>query len=94
MFDIVFLTECKQATEITVEIDTGLPVERSVWVAKLNLGTQAAAYLMKKHLSNSFQGSIERAHRLAYQQGYKDGRGKKRKKTYFRTSFTKDNPAI
>ena len=46
-------------------------------------GTTLHARLLRDHLRKVISDAMEQARRRAYDQGYADGRGHKRRKTYF-----------
>jgi len=83
----------KDCREVKVKVFTELPIEESLIPFSFNAGDQYSAYLLAKYLQDQLEKAIENAHQLAYEQGWKDGKSKKRKKTYFRNSFTKGDPA-
>jgi len=68
-----------------VELD--LPIKNPSFLWSWAAGSEDRAYLLAREMRGQFQAAVERAHRLAYKQGYKDGRGKKRKKTKFSWLF-------
>ena len=70
-------------TEVQMTVELDLPIENPSFLWTWAAGSNDRAYLLAREMRNQFQAAVERAHRLAYEQGYKDGRGKKRKKTKF-----------
>lgn len=91
MFDISFSRNGdEKCTQVITKIATDLNVEKSLLYFTFECGHQYAAELLRLHLEKTYHDSIQTAHRAAYEQGYKDGRGKKRKKTLFYRSFQKD----
>ena len=91
MFDISFSRNGdRKCTQVVAKIATDLNVEKSTLCFEWECGTQYAAELLRIHLEKKYHDLIEAAHRTAYEQGYKDGRGRKRKKTWFSHCFQKD----
>lgn len=88
MFNIKFTRECNQATVLRAEINTDLACEKPVLQFEWNCESQYVVVLLQAHLNKQMWESIERAHRLAYEQGYKDGRSRKKRKTSFGSEFT------
>lgn len=88
MFNIGFTRKNKQAAVVNVIIDTGLDCDRPVLTLYWDCRQQYIAVLLQKYLTKQLKESIKNAHRLAYEQGYKDGRGKKKRKTFFSGIFT------
>lgn len=79
----------KECTQVVARIETDLDVKKSVLEFTWECGTQYAAELLRVHLGEKYHALITAAHRNAYEQGYKDGRGRKRKKTWFSRCFQK-----
>jgi len=93
MFDIEFTRECQQSTEVEAKINMALPVQLPILGFTWETGHQYSAALLQEHLNKQLRLAIENAHRLAYEQGYKDGRGKQRKKRRFTGDFHDNKPA-
>ena len=73
---------------VIIKVDVGLrDVEKSVLPFQFNCGMEFSASLLRSHLETRLGDMIERAHGIAYEQGYKDGRSKRRKLTSFGRSF-------
>jgi flagellar biosynthesis/type III secretory pathway protein FliH len=68
-----------------------LNVEKRVLLFEWECEHQYAAELLRIHLEEKYHNLIQAAYRKAYEQGYKDGRGRKRKKTWFSRYFQKEN---
>ncbi len=81
----------KDCTQVHAEINTDLPVDARVFVMKSERSNQISAELLRKYLENEYHNLIEKAHREAYEQGFKDGRQHKRKRTWFRRHFCEGN---
>lgn len=92
MFSIKFNRNSqKDCTQVTAEIDTGLPVELHIITLRTERSNQISSELLLRHLRNEYHNLIEDAHRKAYEQGFKDGRQRKKKKTWFRRQFCDHN---
>lgn len=88
MFEIDFTKNGQRdCTVVHIKIDLDLPIEQCILDFTWECSTQYAAELLKRHLSAKYLSCIKNAHKKAYLQGYKDGRGKQKKKTYFSDSF-------
>jgi len=88
MFSIKFTRNGqKDCTKINAEIDMDLPVEKRIFVFSVDCDYQYASELLCRHLENEYHNLIENAHREAYEQGFKDGKQHKKKKTWFRGQF-------
>ena len=77
----------KNCTEVQMVVELSLPIDNASFIWKWEAGSSDRAYLLAREMGEQFEAAVERAHRLAYEQGYKDGRGKKRKKTAFARGF-------
>jgi len=79
----------KKCTQVIAAIATDLDIEKSILCFDWECGTQYAAELLRIYLDKKYHDSIKAAHKKAYEEGYKDGRGRKRKKLWFSGDFTK-----
>lgn len=88
MFSIKFTRSGQEdCTQVNCDIDTGLPVEKHIIILSIERGNQISAILLCKHLEEGYHNLIENAHKVAYEQGFKDGKQHKKKKTWFRRNF-------
>ncbi len=90
MFSIDFTRNGdKSCTQVIANIETDLDVELSILTFTWECGEQYAAELLRLYLEREYHDLIEAAHRKSYEEGYRDGKGRKRKKTYFFRNFKK-----
>lgn len=88
MFSIHFTRNGQQdCTQVHIRINMNLPIEKNILVPSWECDSQYAAALLCKHLANEYHNLIEKAHQVAYEQGFKDGKQHKKKKTWFRRNF-------
>lgn len=84
MFEIKAETNGNEdCTEVRIRVSTDLPCERSDILFNFNTAHQYAAQLLVKHIRKELCNSLEEIRKQAYLQGYKDGRGKQKKKGVF-----------
>lgn len=81
----------KECTQVSVRIDTDLPVAEHTIVLETERSNQISAELLLRHLDNEYHNLIEKAHKKAYEQGFKDGQQHKKKKNWFRRNFCDHN---
>lgn len=92
MFSINFTRNGQEdCTQVSVRINTNLPITEHTIVAHSERSNQISAELLLRHLENEYHNLIENAHRVAYEQGFKDGRQHKKKKSWFHRKFVEDN---
>ena len=85
----------KNCQTVYVGVETGLPTETRLLWFTLDCGNAEYAALLEAHLHNRLRKTIERAHQLAYERGWKDAKGKKaRKATGFALYFTDSANAV
>ena len=97
MFSIKFTRNGEEdCTQLSVKVETDLPVEQSIICTTSERSNQISAELLRRHLENEYHNLIHKAHQEAYEQGFKDGRQHKRKKNWFRRHFCdhKQSPCI
>lgn len=73
---------------ISVVLNTGIAVqgkENKTWTVTPTFqdADELSATLLIRHLRKRFHDKIEEVRRESYAEGYKDGRGKKRKEQFF-----------
>lgn len=85
----------KECTEVRCEVDFGtkVPSERCLFRFTWETNDPHYAYLLAIHLEEKFTHLVRKAHRIAYEIGYKDGKNKQRKKTDFSGYLNNDSPA-
>jgi len=83
----------KGCTTVFASVDTNLSAVKERYVHfSMETNNELYAALLVKHLKEEQSRLIKKAHRDAYEQGYKDGRGKKAKKTWFAYYFCLESP--
>lgn len=81
----------KNCKEVFASVDFGSqkPSDECMFQFRFVCNDSHYAYLLARH----FQEQLEQAHRDAYNQGFRDGRQHKRKKTNFVSFFGDNEPA-
>ena len=80
----------KDCTKVFAKIDTGLPTSAHVFPFEWDCVDAEYAALLEAHLQKRLRDTIEQAHRLAYDRGWKDAKSRKAKKaTHFAAYFVK-----
>ena len=79
--------------ECRVNFGTTTPSDLCLFVFKWEATDPHYAYLLANHFQKRLQDKIEKAHRRAYEIGYKDGKGKQKRKTSFDSYLGDGNPA-
>lgn len=84
----------KECTDVYCKVDFGTtaPSNRTVFQFHCATSDPYYAYLLANHFQKRLQDEIEKAHRRAYDIGFKDGKNKQRKKTNFDNYLGDDNP--
>ena len=78
----------KDCTQVFAKIHTGLPTSTPVFPFAWDCEDAEYAVLLVAHLQKRLRNTIERAHRLAYERGWKDAKSKKaRRATDFADYF-------
>lgn len=77
-------------TEVLLKIELDLPIERKLFILKWECERQYAAELLRQYLEKEYCDTIQKAHKDAYEQGWKDAKSKTRKKRNFFKCFRKD----
>lgn len=87
---ITFIEDPDSKTKIVAKIETGYPVE--TWTTSFTFDAPSEFY--RKLLLNNIRSKMDKLiHDIkedAYNKGYKDGRAKKVKRTWFSILFRKD----
>jgi len=95
MFDIQFTRNGdKECTQVIARIETDLDVKKSILEFTWECGTQYAAELLRIYLSKKLGDYLHATTKKAYEEGYKDGKNKQRKKLWFSRNFTKGRVCI
>jgi len=82
-------------TQVVAEIHTGLPTATPIFWFSHQCGNAEYAVLLQRHLFKQLRETVERAHQLAYERGWKDAKGRKaRKATGFAPYFTNNADAV
>ena len=68
---------------LQVKVNTGLPTERPIFIVERNCGAGIEAAALQRILTERLAAMVEEAKRDSYNEGYKDGRGKRGKRTWF-----------
>ena len=93
---ITFSTNGKKEctiVECNVDFGTQEPSNSCIFSFHWSTSDPHYAYLLAKHFQDKFQTAVKEAHRKAYEMGYKDGRGKQKKKTWFANYLGGNHPA-
>ena len=78
------MIEVKRAgTKVRIEVDTGIPVERSVLIFEINEDYEYLAELVREKIQDRIGKVMERARREAYEEGWEDAKAKRRKQEWF-----------
>ena len=85
----------KECTDVLCNVSFGThePSDKSMFSFTWRTNDPHYAYLLAKHFQQKFQSLVKEAHKKAYEIGYKDGKGKQRKKTNFDGFLGDKNPA-
>ena len=75
-----FLSVHRRGNDVCIRVDSGLSVERPIYVFSFNMQGEAGAELMSRHLSGKLADLVQKANRDAYEAGYADGRAKRAKR--------------
>ena len=75
--------DCRRdGTDVVVHVGTGALCPKSEWLFRLDTTMEACAAVMADHLNDRMRRKLERMRKEAYDQGWKDGKSKKRKRQY------------
>lgn len=75
---------------VKMQFDTELGTRTPIFPFTFSLGEDhEGAELLLRHIRDLYYNRVEQARQMAYRQGYKDGRGKKRKRDCFSTTLMK-----
>ena len=80
---ILFTTDEKQ---VQISVDAGYPTKKnSGWLQACwwTFENATVAKVMRKYLADRFERKIREVREEEYEEGYRNGRSKKRKKEYF-----------
>ncbi|MCK4499669.1 hypothetical protein KAU11_04185 [Candidatus Babeliales bacterium] len=95
MFSIYFTRNGdKECTQVIAQIKTDLDVEKSVLSFTWECEKQYAAELLRIHLDKKLGDYLHDITKKAYEEGYKDGKNKQKKKLWFSRNFTKGRVCI
>ena len=73
----------RKDNQVLLEFHSGLRVERPVYPFVWNTSDENNAELLKEHLHKQLYEAIQKARKEAYEKGYKDGRGKRTRESWF-----------
>lgn len=84
--------EKQECNDVFVWVDFGTqePSDKSLFPFKYTCNDPHFAYLLAAHFQKRLEEAIKQAHRDAYDQGYNDGRGHKKRKKNFLSCFGND----
>ncbi|HEX5034976.1 MAG TPA: hypothetical protein VFW62_10870 [bacterium] len=68
---------------LQVRVNTGLPTDRPTFTVERNCGAAIEAAALQRILSERLRAMVEEARRESYNEGYKDGRAKRGKRSWF-----------
>lgn len=95
MFSIDFTRNGdKKCTQVIAQIATDLDVEKSVLSFSWECGRQYIAELLRMHLDKKLGDYLHDTTKKAYEESYKDGKNKQKKKLWFSRNFTKERVCI
>ena len=77
----------KDCTTATLDVETDLPCEKSVMPHVFECGRQYSALLLVAHIRTEMEKALQLIRRAAYEQGWKDGRARSKKKRQFGTGW-------
>ncbi len=84
MFDIECRTNGERdCTTLTLWVGSDIPCKLNVQAFHRQEADQHAAQLLRAHINKRMALALEDIRRTAYEQGWKDAKGKKRKVRYF-----------
>lgn len=83
-----FIYFTNEGAQTKISVDTLLDVERYRHEFSLEQGNQINARLLAVHLRARLAEIMEEARREAYLDGYRDGRAKRGRKTWFSSLFS------
>jgi len=85
----------ENCTRVFAGIQSGLPTDTPLLWFSFDCENAEHAALLEMYLRKRLQNTIERAHQLAYERGWKDAKSKKaRKATGFANYFTDAATAV
>jgi len=73
--------------KVIARIDTGVKVEKNVWLFDWSLPNEVIAVVMAEHFQKRLDAAIEGIRREAYNAGLADAKAKRAKKTKFWNAF-------
>lgn len=77
---------------VTVVVETMLNVERHLYRVPINCGSQIAAALLARHLTQVRNEIVSDLVEKAYANGYRDGRGKRSRRAFHNVFLGRDVP--
>ena len=80
----------EDCTRVALHVKTDLPCEQSVIIFSFECDRQYAAQLLVDHIAREIRNSLEIIRQKAYTDGWKDAKGKQKKKREFGTNWNPD----
>lgn len=77
------ITLKREGTKVRLEFDSGLKIERNVFIFEWECGQEYAAELLTKQLTDNMHGRIEKIRREAYEKGFEDHKKRQPKEEWF-----------
>lgn len=84
----MFFEIANEGARVLVRIHTDIAVQANRdehWIINLrrDSGEEIEAHALAEYLRNLFSEKVQKTRRSAYEEGYREGRGHKKKRTYF-----------